>query len=49
MPGIQLKMLSRLEAEVKEIPCIDEVDETSSTFKWSEKATEEMKKTEQRL
>ena len=38
------KMLSRLEAEVKEIPCIDEVDETSGTFKWSEKATEEMKK-----
>ena len=38
------KMLSRLEAEVKEIPCIDEVDEISSIFKWSEKATEEMKK-----
>ena len=38
------KMLSRLEAEVKEIPCIDEVDETSGTFKWSKKATEEMKK-----
>ena len=40
----EFKMLSRLEAEVKEIPCVDEVDETSGTFKWSEKATEEMKK-----
>ena len=38
------KMLSRLEAEVIEVPCIDEVDETVSTFKWSKKATEEMKK-----
>ena len=37
-------MLSRLKAEVKEIPWVDEVDEASSTFKWSEKATEEMKK-----
>ena len=36
-------MLSRLEAEVKDIPCIDVVDETVSTFKWSKKATEEMK------
>ena len=38
------QMLSRLEAEVIEIPCTDEVDETASTFKWSKKATEEMKK-----
>ena len=38
------KILSRLEAEVIEVPCIDEVDETVSTFKWSKKATEKMKK-----
>ena len=38
------QMLSRLEAEVIEIPCTDEVDETASTFKWSKKATEEKKK-----
>ena len=38
------QMLSRLEAEIIEIPCTDEVDETASTFKWSKKATEEMKK-----
>ena len=38
------QMLSRLEAEVIEIPCTDEVDETASTFKWSKKAMEEMKK-----
>ena len=38
------QILSRLEAEVIEIPCIDKVDETASTFKWSKKATEEMKK-----
>ena len=38
------QMLSRLEAEVIEIPCTDEIDETASTFKWSKRATEEMKK-----
>ena len=39
------KMLTRLDAEIKEIPCIDEVNETiSGTFKWSKKATEEMKR-----
>ena len=38
------QMLSRLEAEVIQIPRTDEVDETASTFKWSKKATEEMKK-----
>ena len=38
-------MLTRLDAEIKEIPCIDEVNETiSGTFKWSKKATEEMKR-----
>ena len=37
-------MLCRLDAAVIEIPCIDEVNETTGTFKWSKKATEEMKK-----
>ena len=37
-------MLSRLQADTKEIPCVDEVDETTGTFKWNKKATEEMKK-----
>ena len=41
------QMLSRLEADVIQIPCIDEVDETASTFKWSKKAMEEMKTTQQ--
>ena len=39
------KMLTILDAEIKDIPCIDEVNETvSGTFKWSKKATEEMKR-----
>ena len=37
-------MLRKLDAEIKQFPCIDEVDETASgTFKWSKKATQEMK------
>ena len=39
-----LEMLSRLQADTKEIPCVDEVDETTGTFKWNKKATDEMKK-----
>ena len=35
------EILSRLKAETKEIPCIDEVDETTGKFKW---AKDEMKK-----
>ena len=35
------QMLCRLDAAVIEIPCIDK---TTGTFKWSKKATEEMKK-----
>ena len=42
-------MLSKLDSEAKEIPCVDEVDETQGTFKWSEKAKESLKKTEQWL
>ena len=39
------KMLTKSDAEIKDIPCIDEVNETvSGTFKWSKKATEEMKR-----
>ena len=41
------QMLSRLEAEVIEIPCIDEVDETASTFKWSKKSHGRNEKTQQ--
>ena len=37
-------MLSKLDSEAKEIPCVDEVDETQGTFKWSEKAKESLKK-----
>ena len=37
-------MLSRLETQTHEIPCIDEVNETIGTFKWSKKAAEELKK-----
>ena len=29
---------------MKEIPCVDEVDETRGTFKWSKKATQAMEK-----
>ena len=37
-------MLSKLDSEAKEIPCVNEVDETQGTFKWSEKAKESLKK-----
>ena len=37
-------MLQKLDAEIKPIPCVDEVDETASgTFKWNKKATQQMK------
>ena len=39
-----LNMLSRLETQTHKIPCIDEVNETIGTFKWSKKAAEELKK-----
>ena len=39
-----LEMLSRLNTDTKDIRCTDEVDETSGIFKWSKKATDEMKK-----
>ena len=42
-------MLSRLKAETKEIPCIDEVDETTGKFQWSQKAKDKMKKFECQL
>ena len=36
------KMLRKLDAEIKHIPCMDEVSETASgTFKWNKKATHE--------
>ena len=41
---LNTEMLSRLKAETKEIPCIDEVDETTGKFKWTQKAKDEMKK-----
>ena len=36
-------MLSKLDSEAKEIPCVDEVDETQGTLKWSEKANKSLK------
>ena len=39
-----LEMLSRLNTHTKDIRCTDEVDETSGIFKWSKRATDEMKK-----
>ena len=38
------EMLSKLGSEVKEIPCVNEVDETKGTLKWSKKATQAMEK-----
>ena len=38
------QMLSALENEVHKIVCIDEIDETSSSQKWSEKAQKELEK-----
>ena len=39
------EMLSKLGTkEPKEIPCVDEVDETQGTFKWSDKSKEALKK-----
>ena len=31
-------MLVELQSEVKEVPCVDKVDETKGTFKWNKKA-----------
>ena len=37
--------LQKLDAEIKQIPCVDELDETASgTFKWNKKATQEIKR-----
>ena len=38
------EMLTKLDSELKEIKCVDEVDETKGTFKWSKKATKAMEK-----
>ena len=38
------EILSKLGSKTKEIPCVDEVDETQGTFKWSDKAKEALKK-----
>ena len=34
------EMLIELHSEMKEIPCVDKVDETKRTFKWTKKAIE---------
>ena len=36
------EMLSRLKAETKEIPCIDEVDEITGKFKWTKRRDEKI-------
>ena len=35
-------MLLKLKSETKELPCIDEVDETIGTYKWNQKALDKM-------
>ena len=37
-------MLQELASEVHEIMCTDEIDQTSSTQKWTKKATEQLEK-----
>ena len=37
-------MLTKLDSELNEIKCVDEVDETKGTFEWSKKATKAMEK-----
>ena len=41
------QMLEKLNTKVQEIPCVDEIDETSSTRKWNKKATEHLQKLNQ--
>ena len=38
------EMLQELASEVHEIMCTDEIDQTSSTQKWTKKATEQLEK-----
>ena len=38
------KMLSALDTEVHKIVCIDEIDETSSSYKWTKKAQKQLEK-----
>ena len=38
------QMLSRLHGEIKDIPCVDEVDETLGKYKWNQKASDALKK-----
>ena len=37
----------KLNTKEQEIPCVDEIDETSSTRKWNKKATEHLQKLNQ--
>ena len=37
-------MMARLDSDTKELPAIDEFDETQGTFKWNDKAKEAMEK-----
>ena len=41
------QMLEKLNTKEQEIPCVDEIDETSSTRKWNQKATEHLQKLNQ--
>ena len=41
LPVPPTPLLCRLDAAVIEIPCIDEVNESTGKFKWSKKATED--------
>ena len=38
------KMISALDTELHKIVCIDEIDETSSSHKWTKKAQKQLEK-----
>jgi len=37
-------MLTALDAKIETIPCVDEIDETSRTHKWTKDAAAQLKK-----
>ena len=41
------QMLEKCDSKVQELPCVDEIYETSSTHKWNKKVTEHLQKLNQ--